>query len=245
MSGKTKPPLLFIHGFRGTHEGLVDVAVWMMDKGYKCYYPDIPPFGSETKPLKSYNEKTYARFIANYIKKNKLKNPVLIGHSMGSLISAATAAKYPRLVSKKLVLLSPISVKPSRFIASLQPLVTFLPNKVIGFITTQYMLIQRKDREKTRDILDVTYRCGKYYTSKKDVRSAAKFSTEHQISDFKFKKDTLIIAGEKDRLVKREKTEELANSLKAKTVFIKNSGHLVNYEDPRKVASAISEFLKH
>lgn len=245
MVRKTKPTLLFIHGFRGTHEGLVDIAVWMMDKGYECYYPDIAPFGSETKPLKAYNEKTYAKFIADYIKKNKLKNPVLIGHSMGSLIAAATAAKYPRLVSKKLVLLSPISVKPSKFIASLQPLVTFLPNKVVGFITTKYMLIQKKDHQKVRDILDVTYRCGKYYTSKKDVRVAAKFSVDHQIPDFKFKKDTLIIAGEKDRLVPRRKTEDLAKNIGAKDKYIKKSGHLINYEEPRKVADIISNFLEN
>ena len=70
MPTAKKPPLLFIHGFRGTHEGLVDVAVWMTDRGYECYYPDIPPFGRESKPLKTYDEKSYAKVIADYIKQN-------------------------------------------------------------------------------------------------------------------------------------------------------------------------------
>lgn len=245
MPTAKKPPLLFIHGFRGTHEGLVDVAVWMTDRGYECYYPDIPPFGRESKPLKTYDEKSYAKFIADYIKQNKLKNPVLIGHSMGSLIAAATAAKYPRLVSKKLVLLSPISVKPPKPIAMLQPLITILPNKVVGFITTKYMLIQKKDHNKVRDILDVTYRCGAHYTSRKDVRKAAKFSADHSLSDFKFKKDTLIVAGEKDRLISRSKTEDYAKTIKVEPKFIKNSGHLINYEEPRRVAEIISDFLEN
>ena len=242
---KNKPPLLFIPGFRGTHEGLVDVAVWMGDKGYECYYPDVPPFGREVKSLGEYNEKTYTKFIADYIRKNKLKNPVLIGHSLGSIIAAATAKKYPRLVNKKLVLLSPISEKMPKPIAALQPLLMIFPNKLIGFITTKFMLIQKKDHNKVRDILEVTYRCGVHYTSRKDVRASAKFSANHKIGDFKPKKDILIIAGVKDRIVSRKKTEKLGEELKARTKFIENAGHLINYEEPRKIAEAIADFLEN
>ena len=258
-TANNKPPLLFIPGFRGTHEGLVDVAVWMTDRGYECYYPDVPPFGQNIEPLESYDEKTYAKFIADYIKEHKLKNPVLIGHSMGSLVAAATAAKYPKRVNDKLVLLSPISVKPPKPIAMLQPLVTLLPNKVVGFITTKYMLIKKKDHNAVRDILEVTYRCGANYTSRKDVRASARFSAGHRLSDFNFKKDTLLIAGEKDRLISRKKTEKYvaettekyekskaksAANAKIKAEFIKGAGHLINYEEPRRVAELISDFLK-
>lgn len=243
--GKTankKPPLLFIHGFRGSHEGLIDVAIWLVDSGYECYYPDIPPFGPEATDLSSYDANSYADFIADYIRKNNLKKPVLIGHSMGSLIASATAEKYPELIAEKLILMAPISEKPPRPIAALQPLVTILPNKLVDYLTTKYLFIPR-DHDALKETLEITHRCSKYYTKKPSVRASAKFSAAHKISDFNFKKDTLLLAGEKDRLISRKKTEALAKKLNAKAKFIKGAGHLLNYEKPKEAALAIKKFL--
>ena len=95
MQKKQKPTLLFVHGFRGNHFGLTEIIQKFEALGYSTYCPDIPPaFNTkeETLPkLTSFTAESYATWLADYILDNKLDHPVLIGHSLGSIIAAATA----------------------------------------------------------------------------------------------------------------------------------------------------------
>jgi len=235
-----KTPLILIHGFRGTNLGLKELGSYFDPKKYEVFIPTLPPFGKDAEVLPLYDPKNYAKFIADYIKLHNLKKPVLIGHSMGSVVVAATAERYPELLSDKIIFLAPISVKPSRPIANLQPLVTILPNKPIGYLTTQYMIIDRTNQKK---ILETTYACGEYFGDKKDLKNATKFSTNFCITDFDFPQKALFLAGAKDRLIARKKTEAAAKKYGAKTIFIPGTGHLLNYEKPAETAEIIDKFL--
>ena len=236
-----KKTLLFIHGFRGNKLGLMELASEFPKKNYDVHLINIPPAGGKTLP--EYSARHYARFVGNYIKKNKLDRPILIGHSMGSLVASAVAERYPELIADQLVLLAPISAKPSPFFAMLTPLSALLPNKLVGFITTKYLFIP-KDETLLRQTLATTYECGADFTKKSDIYKAAKFSVSCAISDFVFKKNTLMLSGEHDKLIPRKKTIIAAEKIGAKAVFINNAGHLLNYEQPEKTAAAIKDFLK-
>lgn len=256
----TKPPLLFLHGFRGSHEGLIDIAVWLIDQGYECYYPDLPPFGRSEHEFEHYDADGYAKFVADYIKehfedieKHSERRPILIGHSMGSLVAAATAAKYPDLVSDKLILLSPISECTPRWISNLQALAALTPNRLLAYATTKY-LARAKNHAQFKETLRAVRAGGEHYLSRKGIRAAAKFSTSHKISDFDFQKDTCLIAGDADRLVPRKYTDVLAKTLRerleqgntgysATAHFISGGGHLINYEHPKETAKLIQAFL--
>jgi len=239
-----KPVLLFVHGFRGNHLGLKETADFFREKGYECYAPDIPPAFNTQKEkvpgLKEHTADAYAKWMADYIIEKKLDHPILIGHSMGSIISAATAEKYPELINEKIFFLSPISVTPPKFICHLAPLSVILPNKLIGYLTTKYLLIQK---DKFKQVLDVTYKCTEKFTSKMDTGRAAKFSISYAISDFKFNKTAYFIAGEKDKLNSQEQVKAVAKKFNSKPAFIKNSGHLVNYEEPIILAEEIAKNL--
>lgn len=236
-----KQTLIFIHGFRGSHLGLVKIAQNLSDK-YDCKVLDIPPFG-ETRALKSYSPDSYANFIARYIKKHNIKKPILIGHSMGSIIAAATANKYPDLIHSKLILLSPISKKPLKPIAMLSPLVTLLPNPVVSYITTRFLAV-KETRQEFKDTLSLTITCAKKYTSKPDLKASAKFSAKNSVKDFKLKSKVLLVAGETDRLISKKSTKKLVNRLdNPRIVFLKNTGHLLNYEKPDETAIVIRDFL--
>lgn len=162
---------------------------------------------------------------------------------MGSLIAAATAAKYPHLLGPKLILLAPISVRPNRFFAALQPLVTVLPNRLIGYITTKFLFVPRHNRSLFQEALRTTYACSAHYLSRSAVAQAAHFSTQHSISDFPSPQTTYLIAGATDRLIPATKTRQLAAQLHAHLHFVPNTGHLLNYEDPAATARAIRSAL--
>jgi pimeloyl-ACP methyl ester carboxylesterase len=241
-----KPVLLFVHGFRGNHLGMRDTIKYLEAKGYKCIAPDVPPaYNTQKEKLPELSEHTadgYAKWLANYIVDNKLDHPILVGHSMGSIICAATAEKYPELINEKIFFLSPICVTPPKFICNLAPLTAILPTKWIGYITTKYLLIP-KDKDTFREVLHTTYKCAEKFTSKRDSGRAAKFSISFSISDFNFDKKAVFIAGEKDKLNSQKQIKEVAKKFGVKPTFLKNSGHLINYECPVILAEEIEKNL--
>lgn len=241
-----KPPLLFVHGFRGNHLGMKETVDYLKAKGYDCYVPDIPPaYNTQREKLPKLSDYTadgYAKWIADYILEKKLDHPILIGHSMGSIICAATAEKYPELINDKIFFLSPICVTPPKFICNLAPLTAILPTKMIGYITTKYLLIP-KDKNTLRDVLKITYKCAEKFTSKKDSGRAAKFSISFSISDFNFDKKSTFIAGESDKLNSQKQIRDVAKKYGSTPIFLKKSGHLINYECPVKLAEEIEKKL--
>lgn len=241
-NAENKSPLIFIHGFRGAPLGLQELASQFPN--YTVHIPAIPPFaGAPT--LAAYTPEAYAAYIADFIKQKRLKKPVLIGHSMGSIIAAATAEKYPTLINSKLILLSPISVQPAKFFSWLQPLVTILPNRLIGWVSTLYLFVPRHQRHLYRQTLRTTYACGQKLNSSRDILAATQFSTTFSVASFDTTKQNLLfIAGAKDRLVPPAKTKQVAKQLKATAKFIPHAGHLLNYERPHQTARLIQDFLK-
>lgn len=238
---KANPPIIFIHGFRGSPAGLAEITDFF--KGFKTYSPSVPPFGNSVS-LDNYSVKTYTTALKKYIEKNNIKKPVLIGHSMGSIIVAAMAHHYPELLDERVVLLAPISKRPPKAIASLQSLSVILPRKVVDKITTDYLFVPKKERSTYKKALKITHECSKTTATKKEVLKAAKFSTKHSVAEFELDKKILFLSGEKDKLIKKAKTIEVARRYPdAKVVFLENTGHLLNYEAPEKVANIIKDFL--
>ena len=237
-----KPTLLFIHGFRGNQLGLREVADNFPKKSYDVYLLDLPPTNGTT--LKEYSPRLYARFVANFIKEHELEKPILIGHSMGSIVTAAVAERYPELISDKIVFLSPISVRPNKLFSLASPFSATLPNKVVSRVSTKYLFVPKNDKELLKKTLATTNACGRAYHNKRALYASARFAANYSINDFTFEKQALFLSGDKERLVPREKTEKVAEKFNGKTVYIKNTGHLLNYEDPKSVAKEIKKFIK-
>lgn len=243
-SPTTRPAIILVHGFRGAPIGLATIADYLRQAGYTVYTPAIPPFAGAAMSG-DYTATNYAGFLADFIQAHQLEHPILIGHSMGSIIVAATAAAYPALINQKLVLLSPISHRPAALFAALTPLSALLPRSMIDYLTTRYLFVPH-DRTLFQQALRLTRACSRNQPPKrKAVFAAARFSARHAITDFNLTQDVLIIAGAQDRLIKRSQTAKLANQLHAQTHFIANSGHLHNYEKPRETAELIINFLQH
>lgn len=243
-----KPPILLVHGFRGNHLGLAEFQKLLEAEGYQVFSPDIPPaFNTQDETLPIFTDFTkdgYADFIANYILDKHLDHPILIGHSMGSILAAAAAEKYSHLIHDKIFFLSPIATHPPKFILPLIPLMALVPNKFIGYVCTEF-LIASAHRPKKRQILDLTYKCSRKITSVRDEISAAFFSMSHSISDFNFKKQVYFIAGSKDRMNPSRKVREIAEKFHAEVNFIPQTGHLINYEVPEKIAELVLPKLKN
>lgn len=232
-----------VHGFRGSPLGLQDISKELIDANYTVFTPAIPPFGG-AGPLSEYTTDQYANYLANYISDQNLQRPILIGHSMGSIIAAATAYHFPELIHQKLILLSPISDKTAKPLASISPLSAIIPRSAVDYVTTRFLFVPR-DRELLRHTLHLTHACSNDNPPKRsDIAAAARFAAHYSIADFTLSQDILMLAGERDRIVNKRKTTQLAHDLDAELAFIPNAGHLHNYEKPHETVQKIIEFLE-
>lgn len=239
-----RPSLILIHGFRGSPLGLESIAQDLRAAGYDVHVPAIPPFAG-TSELTQYTDHSYAEFIKSYIQEHNLQRPVLIGHSMGSILAAATAYLHPALVNRHVILLSPIVQRPALPFRLVSPLSAFTPRRITDYVSTRFLFVPH-DHDLWKETLHLTHACSDDRPPRPGaIIAAAKFSTKYCISDFAPNPNWLIIAGEKDRLVGKHNIERFALEYHLRPQFIPDSGHLHNYEHPHETAQLILEFLEN
>ena len=243
LAPRKKSSIVLLHGLRGAPLGLEVIAKDLREAGYEVYLPAIPPFAG-AGDLTEYSPKTYSDYLAQYLRKHHLQRPILIGHSMGSVIATIFATTHPEMLSNELILLSPISTKPNKFFALISPLAALLPRTMVDYVTTRYLFVPR-DKDLFHSALELTHRCSQDHApSSKAIAAATQFSTKYTISDFNPQQHILLIAGANDRLIPAKKTRKLAERLQAQLELIPDSGHLHNYEKPHETAKLILDFLK-
>jgi pimeloyl-ACP methyl ester carboxylesterase len=98
ISGKGKSTIIFIPGFACSKD------VWnetkkVFEKDYKCICLQMHGFAG-VKADANPNLKHWVDEIARYIVFEKIKNPIIIGHSLGGIMALWLAADYPKLISK-------------------------------------------------------------------------------------------------------------------------------------------------
>lgn len=95
--GKGDTTLLFVHGWCINKEYWNDQSKYFSDK-YKVVALDLPGFGSSGKNRSEWTFEKYTDDINEFIKAEKLKNVILIGHSMSGDILLLMDTKYPESV---------------------------------------------------------------------------------------------------------------------------------------------------
>ena len=97
-----KMPLVLLHGYLETHE-IWDSFRELLDPDYRTIAPDLPGHGMSGTFIVNDMEKQ-ADVVYAYLKKEKIKEILLAGHSMGGYVAQAFCMKYPGMV-KKLILM--------------------------------------------------------------------------------------------------------------------------------------------
>jgi N-formylmaleamate deformylase len=95
-TGGSKPPLVLIHGI--TDDGLCWAPVAeVLANEYDITMVDVRAHGKSDAPDDGYDYKTIATEIVGLINELKLEHPVVMGHSMGAMISLTLAGLFPKL----------------------------------------------------------------------------------------------------------------------------------------------------
>lgn len=260
---KSDPALLFVHGFTGSHEGFQYIIPEI--KGYRIIAPDLPGFGVSLLGDIEWTIDGIAKKVVEFVKKLEIKGekPVIVSHSMGTLVAASMLASEPKLFNKKTVFVSPVPEKIEFFdsrmpgavlgqfqywLGAVWPAVgeKIVKNESISKATTRF-IATTKDKEFMK-VIDGHHLNNLNYISSmafykeifKDINSRGVSDHADSLKGCK----NLIINGALDNISPIKRVVRLADAIDADLELIPDVGHLLHYETPEKVAGAIADFLK-
>ena len=253
------PAVVAVHGFRGDHHGLEPVVAYLPD--VRVIMPDLPGFG-ETAPLpgRTHDISAYADWLAAFVDR-VAPGAIVLGHSFGSIVSAAAVAgglKTPRLI-----LVNPIGAPalegPKAFMTRLAILYYALGARLpqrLGTALLRHPLIVRVmsitmaktgDPALRRFIHDQHDRYFSRFADRDTLRDAFVTSVSHDVREFAARIDvpTLLVAAERDDITPIEAERRLATLFPQAELFeINGVGHLIHYETPAAAAGVIRRFLR-
>jgi pimeloyl-ACP methyl ester carboxylesterase len=101
-------PILFVHGWGGWHQYWRHVWPRFVPR-FRTLACDLPGFGRGEKPddRSPYTMEWYADWIPALLDAKQVPQAILVGHSMGGMISLLAASRHPERFSK-LILINPM-----------------------------------------------------------------------------------------------------------------------------------------
>lgn len=234
------PAILILHGWGGSSDSWVEVQRVLSEKGYKVIAPDFSGFGKSITPPDPWGIKEYVEITLKFAERLGLDKFVLLGHSFGGRVAIRLAHRRPEKV-EKLILCDSAGIKPR---PGLKTTIIFILARVGNTILSPKYFARLKDS--TRSIFYSFLRKRDYVKANGMMREIIKkVLDEDLLPDLVgIKNKTLIIWGEKDRMVPLKYAyifkEKIGNS---KLEIIPKIGHSPHLENPEKLSNIILKFL--
>lgn len=257
-----KKTAVFIHGFTGSHEGfqyIIPKLPWL-----HCIVPDVPGFGESELHADHQSIDAIALKLNQFVSSLKLKEPpVLISHSMGTLVAASMLEQAPELYDKKTVFISPVATRVGffdkrklgelvgrwqYFIGMKVPVAgpKLVKSRLLSRLATK-LLLSTKNAELRKAIyghhfknLNFISSIELYYRLHREINKRGVADHADSLRTFEAK----IIAGDKDAVAPLAGSKHLSELVNASLHTIPGAGHLAHYESPEAIAAALTRFLR-
>ena len=250
---KQNKSIILLHGFPGSHLGLIDLADELND--YRLIIPDLPACGLSDPLDKKHNLENYSEWLKCFLDSLSIDQTIIIGHSFGSRMGLVFSDNYPEKVSQ-LVLITPV-VKVEGLIAqfvsieygiakmlpeNLQKI--WLSNKIhrdVGNI----IVFKTSTPERRKELIARSNEDVKRLDPKINIELFDEFYKFSLIPlAQKIKTKSLIIAGELDEIAPLTSVRDLAKHLvNSEFVIMKGCGHVLVAEEPSKTADIVNDWL--
>lgn len=237
--GGTGPELVFLHGAGGVTAD--DPLLAELAKSHRVYAPLIPGYGDSEEAPEIRDMLDFTLHTWDVVKALGLKDPVLVGHSMGGMIAAEMAAVQPNDVSR-LALIAPAGLwDDDHPIADLFSIMPYeMPALLFHDADAGAAMLTAG-----RNVSDPNFLQTYLVTNARQLGMAGRIlfpipergliGRTHRI-----RARTVIIWGDSDRLIPPVYAHAFKKAiLGAELVSIPEAGHMVTLERPRAVADAI------
>lgn len=115
-------PLVMLHGW-GQSKNTFKPLINDLTKMYKIYLIDLIGFGKSEEPFKPLNIHDYVLFLYDFITREKIISPIILGHSFGGRIAIGYAANFSNI--DKLILVDSAGIKKHKSINKLLKIYIF------------------------------------------------------------------------------------------------------------------------
>lgn len=253
--------IVALHGFRGTHHGLLKIVAALPE--YRFIVPDLPGFGASTPMTERRHDiEGYRDFTLSFMQHVAPQKPILLGHSLGTIIAAAAIAVRPSLCTK-VILINPIAIdQPNRFDPALaigrfyywfggralpeQSGLAVLKSKAVIRLGSALMT-KSKDRAMRRAIHQSHIEQFGSFQTRAVLNESYAASIAHTVTEFAahITQPVLLIAGEKDAMAPVAGAYQLEAVLSdSRLTVVPDIGHLIHHEGVDIASRAISTFLR-
>jgi len=247
-------PLVLIHG---TNASLHTWEAWtdILSKDYEVISVDLPGYGlTGPHPKQDYSLDAYMEFLRKFLKAAGLDRVYMAGSSFGGNLTWNYALKYPKQISK-MVLVDPSGYpfKEDDILLAFKLMNHPIMGKASEYVTPKW-LVRQSLRKSFGDEKFVTEEMvNRYYElllSEGNRKAAAQRIQNFSIGDNwkklnTIKTPTLILWGDKDQLIKVENAKRFAEDMpNADLILYKDIGHLPMEEVAEESAQHTKDFLE-
>lgn len=255
--------VLLIHGLGGnaSHWRKIIPSLSLTNR---CIALDLPGYGASSFPGEANAKeglKFYASSIAQFIKKLKLKNITVVGHSMGGQIAIILALQHPDLIGK-MILAAPAGLESftesEAGILKKYATAAFYQQQDSATISKSVQSNFYNPNEETARLIKERIRfrnCNHFnsYCNQIELGVNAMLNNPVKTQLKGIKQPTLIVFGLNDALIPNKllhptlsviQVAEIGKQIPlAKIVYIEKAGHLLQLDQPAEFMNAIKNFL--
>lgn len=224
-----KLPILILHGWNVPVARYKPLANEFKKQGYMVFIPDLPGFSSNSDMKKPLTLQNYAVFVKQYMIKNGINKPIVIGHSFGGRIAILLISQDKNVFSKMILTGVPgyppvvsFKVKAYKLIANIGNAIFSLP--ILNYFANSF-----------RKLLYFSAGSFDYYKTSGVLRETFKNIISFDLRPLlaKINTSTLIIAGLEDKITPLWIAEKMHADIKnSKLITLAGEGHSVIYNNP-------------
>ncbi len=234
-------PLVFLHGAGGVEAdlGFLD----SLASRFHVYAPLVPGYGDSEECPALRDMLDFTLHTWDVVDALGVKDPVLVGFSMGGMIAGEMAALAPRDVSK-LALIAPAGLWLDSH--PIPDIFAMLPYDLPKYLFYDEVA-GAKALTAGMDLGDPKFLQGFLVQNARQLGAAGKILfpiPERGLADrlYRIRAKTLLIWGESDNLIPPVYAQAFRKNIPgAELVMIPQAGHLVAFEKPAEVVSALAQ----
>jgi pimeloyl-ACP methyl ester carboxylesterase len=240
IQGGKGPDLVFLHGAGGVTPE--DPFLAALAKSHRVHAILVPGYGDSEEAPEIRDMLDFTLHAWDVVEALGLKDPILVGHSMGGMIAAEMAALQPNDVSR-LALIAPAGLWDDEH--PIVDLFTIMPYEMPELLFHD-AAAGAAMMTAGRDVEDPNFLQTYLVTNARQLGMAGRILfpiPERGLAQrlYRIKAKTVIVWGDSDRLIPPVYAHAFKKGIKgAELVSIPEAGHMVTLERPDQVAEAVS-----
>jgi pimeloyl-ACP methyl ester carboxylesterase len=216
---------VLVHGIGVSSRYFHPLAAELSRTG-RVFLVDLPGYGAAPNPRRDVSLADHAAVLAGFLREVDLRNPVIVGHSMGTQVVSLLAERHPD-VTDTVVMMAPTMVPSAR-----------TPWRAIG------RLLLAATREPPGvwaiSVVDYVVRCGLPYLVRQ-LPHMLRDRMEDRVAAHGAR--TLVINGDRDPVVPAAWAIELSRAHPHGEFHEVHGPHVIMHTDPVMIARHITDFV--